>query len=625
MERVDSVSTGSGLTAPHPQLWPRRLRPWLITQIALLATALVLVAPRLFDIDGSRFVPVCRMHVPSTLFASGNIDLRLADSVLYLIAIVAASGLLVDRWPRRAVAALAARASALSDRVFLGCVFAFVLLTALLISWQVFGHFPRDVDHVARVFQARTFASGQISLSAPARLVEPAFEAYGVVEHNGRWFAKYEPGGALAMALWLRVTGVTWGIHPLLGALAPLLFYGALRRWYERPIARLAVALMALSPFYAFMVASFHSHVPCLFFLSAYLFFVARAQHGTAARDLFLAGVFAGLAFTTRTYTTLLVAWPFALWLLWDKRRQSLVRSSAILAAGAALPLLALLAYNAALTGDPLLFPFHLADAAQKPWFGYKNHTILLGLVNTLATLKLMNLALFGWPASLLFVAVLSLLRTTRVDHMLLVSAFSLVAGYAAYYWSDFSNGPRYYFEALPALAVLSARGILAFPDLIDRLRIRDVERDRARDFAATLVTLSFAFSAVLYLPPLTRMYRHHYNANFDLALDATAGTRQLGRALVLIEPLPGQNHGFSAGFLANPLDLNAATSACGKADVIYARARGRRADRKVAAAYPGRDVYRLWFDPLSERVTLRAVSATQPRRDRPCAAPVTT
>jgi hypothetical protein len=492
----------------------------------------------------------------------------------------------------------------MSDRAFLACTFALVLGASLLISWKVFGNFPRDVDHVARVFQAHTLASGRISVPAPS--MSAAFEAYGIVERDGQWFAKYEPGGALALALSLAVSGTDWPAHPILGALIPLLLYGALRQWYGRSPARLAIILIALSPFYLFMVSSYHSHVPCLFFLSAYFLFISRAQRGTALPDAFLAGLFAGLAFTARTYTAILVAWPFAIWLVASKPGRSAVRAAIALAAGGAVPLIALLAYNAALTGDPLLFPFHLADAAQKPWFGYKGHTLLVGIFHTLATLKLLNLALFGWPASLIFVAALMLLRKNAADRVLIASTASLVLGYAAYYWSDFSNGPRYYFEALPALAALTARGICGFPGLIDRLRISDVDHRRAADFAGVLVILSFAFCAALYLPSLVRLYGNHYNANFDLKLEALAREQGLDHALVFIDPLPGQNRGFSAGFLANPLDLAAAEGASTGVDVVYARHRGRRADRRVAALYLGRTAYRLIFDPRTDRSTLR-------------------
>jgi hypothetical protein len=600
---------------PAAGLFSRPVRPWTIVLVALMATAVALVAPRLFDIGGSRFVAVCRMHVLSRLFASGNIDLTLLDAFLYLVVVVSASALWAGRWPRRSVRVAWTRLGRMSDRAFLASTFVLVLGASLLISWQVFGNFPRDVDHVARVFQAHTLASGRISVPAPS--MTTAFEAYGVVERDGRWFAKYEPGGAIALAISLALFGIDWVAHPFLGALTPLFVYGALRHWYGRSSARLAILLMALSPFYLFMVSSYHSHVPCLFFLAVYLLFVSRAQRGTALSDAVLAGLFAGLAFTARTYSALLVAWPFAVWLVASKRGGAAVRSAIALAAGGAVPLVALLAYNAALTGDPLLFPFHLADAAQKPWFGYKGHTLVVGILNTLATLKLLNLALFGWPASLLFVAALLLLRKTAADRVLVASSASLVLGYGAYYWSDFSNGPRYYFEALPALAALTARGIRGFPGLVDRLQIRDVDRRRAGDFAGALVALSFAFCALLYLPALVRLYGNHYNANFDLGLDALAREHRLERALVFIDPLPGQNRGFSAGFLANPLDLAAAEGVGTGAKVVYARHRGRRADRRVAALYPGRTVYRLSFDPRTDRSTLRVAKPAHRSRFR--------
>src|SRR5262249_24085789 len=109
------------------------------------------------------------------------------------------------------------------------------------------------------------------------------------------------------------------------------------------------------------------------------------------------AGALLGLGFITREYGTILFAAPLGAWLLLERRWRGL---ELLVAAG--LPFLAIyLAYNAPVTGNPLLLPRNGVDASDLMGFGTyggRHHNLATGLIYTDMNLTLLQFDLFGWP-----------------------------------------------------------------------------------------------------------------------------------------------------------------------------------------------------------------------------------
>src|SRR5207237_2362134 len=134
----------------------------------------------------------------------------------------------------------------------------------------------------------------------------------------------------------------------------------------------------------------------------------------------------------------------------------------------AALPFVAVyLLFNLSTTGDPLVLPRNLFNPDDKWGFGavgsLGQHTLAAGLVNTDENLTLLQFDLFGWPplAALALIGMPFLLgRATRLDYFLATCAGAFVVAYVGYFYHGISLGPRYYFEAVPALTLLATRGI---------------------------------------------------------------------------------------------------------------------------------------------------------------------
>jgi hypothetical protein len=506
---------------------------------------------------------------------------------LILALILFVSGLLACYRPLLLDAAMD-RVVRLRPTLFLTALVLFVLCTTNLISAVVLDHYPRDVDDVARLFQARIFASGRFYVSAPP--VPEAFRVNHVVIRDGRMYARYEPGSPFFYALSQRVFGSPWPVNPLLGAGTLLFLYAALRRFYSEEVVRLSLVLLCCSPFFIFLTSSLLSHVATLFFLSLALLFVARSDDLRPHRYV-LAGLSLGLATLTRMYTSVLFGLPLVTYLvLVGPGLRPAVRRLILFGSGFAIALGGHLAYNFLLTGDPLLSPQRAGTRyGAELGFGVEGLTLWKGLYNTAITLEVLNLNLLGWPSSLFLAALfVAFGKKHRGDWLLLAIVGSVIVGYLVYPFVDFSFGARYYYEAAPFVVVLTARSLLAFPDDMQRMGVFAVRREALRSFLGYFVALSFVFSALFYLPPLVQKYANDYGGIIDTKISARATQEGITNALVLVRPSKAGDVFFSA-FLANALDF--------RGDVVYAKDGGAERNRRLAAAYPGRSLFFFEFE----------------------------
>ncbi len=553
-----------------------RRKSFYLVLFLLLGMTLGTIALRLMMWDKGKLLPAGHLK--------DNIAFSLIDLILYQILIICLAALMTSFLPigfRKGNRYLLNS----SPVVFLTIIALFAFVISNVISYFVLEHFPRDVDSIARLFQAKTFASGQLYVEEPS--IPEAFHIANVVTEDGKMYSKYAPGSALVYALWKRILGIQWGVNPFLGSAMLVVLYGVFKTWYEERVVRISLILLCLSPFFIFMTASFHSHLPCLFLLSTFLLFLGWGHRHGQWYYFPLSGLCLGLAFIIRPYTALLVGVPFLVAYFLQSRHQRAFNRWLLLGLGFALPLGFLLYYNHALTGHPLRFPFLVADPEEKIGFGHKGHTPLKGLSNTGEMLQLLNLNILGWPCGLLFpVLFIVLARKHRWDIVLLVSILCLIVGYGFYYWIDFSFGPRFYFEMLPFLVLLSVRGMMSFPEGMQRIGLHKISHEQLVGFVHWVVLLSFLFSFIFYIPQLTRMYHEDYNRIIHTKVAAFVKEKEITNALVLIREIPGYNV-YASGFLANALDF--------RGDVVYVRDRGQEQNQAIISAYPDHSVF--WFD----------------------------
>ncbi len=487
------------------------------------------------------------------------------------------------------------------------------LAGAGLVSTYVFDRVPHAEDEVAFLFQARTMASGHLLAGAP-KLPEFFFMPF-IILRDGHWFGKYPPGFPAALALG-ELFGQPWLINPLFGALSVGLVYLAGRRFYGAPTGLMAAALAIISPFFLLQAGSFLSHVVTLFWTLAFVLFFDTARRERSRTAAAVAGAALGMVLLSRPLTAVGMAAPFVFWAAFDilRVRRRLLDYLPLVAAF--LPFLAgLLLYNRLTTGDPLRSAYELWWPYDRVGFGTGigirgNHTLEDGLFETNLNIEALADYLYGWPSRLSLVpaflaaglGVVRLVRrgilrvagaaghaTTSADawDMLQVGLIvSLVGVHVAYWAAGQMYGPRYYFEAMGALLLLSARGIFQAADIVSvvlRLTARRLRAPRAWATGLALsVTAGLAiYSLTSFAPQEFGRFKGWYSVDSSgLRVVEAAKPRN---AVVFVE----QEYwtGYAPFFSQNAPSLDG--------EVVYVIDLGPNRNADLMALYPGRAFFR--------------------------------
>lgn len=343
-----------------------------------------------------------------------------------------------------------------------GVVTAIVVAATLFIERSVFESMPHVQDGVALIFQARNFALGRLaSLSA----VEPRFFDHEFILNNGRWFGKYPPGASLLYAAGLLGDALDW-VNPLLTAGSLALLFALARKLYGGVEGIIAVVLAGTSPFLLLVAASYLSHPAALFFTLCFL----MAIIGPARPFRYaVAGLAIGALGLTRPQTAVALAVPFLVVSVRRSLRSASKRRALIAFVAGALPsVVAFLAYNVALTGSAWITPFQLYSPYDRLGFGpvgvewAGSFGLPKAIVNLQANVEALAGSASGAGIAFLALPLLPLLvgeNRTRA-RLLVFPALATVSLFFFYFHDGIFLGPRYWYEAIPALFVLSARGL---------------------------------------------------------------------------------------------------------------------------------------------------------------------
>ncbi len=440
----------------------------------------------------------------------------------------------------------------------------FVLMLTNCFSWLSFQHKPHIDDTIAQLFQARIFAQGKLYVSAP--MLPEFFDRNHMIIGNGRWYSQYPPCHPAILALGV-LTGAPWLINPLLGVIAVIVFYFLGKELFDEKTGRIAAILGTLSPFLLFMSSEYMNHASALLLLSCFILFFFRMVRNQSFWSALLAGSFLGLAVNVRPLTALAIATPLIIYSLYLIRRNfgtylsrfSLLTISAVIFVGI------LLYYNYLTNGNPLTFGYTARWGSDHGLgFGHSGwgpaHTPLRGLLSTWEDLNALNRFLFEWPIpSLFFIALLFAASQANLKDYLLLSIITTpVIAYFFYWFHGILFGPRWEYETLGALVILTARGIQIFPDFIQNQLRLDIPREKIISGLKKFIFLCFLFTFLIATPSLVRNYRKAFGTTRAPIVER-AKKLHLKNAIVVIPKLI-----YASAFLGNNLDLNG--------DVVYAR-----------------------------------------------------
>ncbi|MGH9174647.1 MAG: ArnT family glycosyltransferase, partial [Vicinamibacterales bacterium] len=286
-----------------------------------------------------------------------------------------------------------------------------VVLLAALLNVLAYNRHPHVPDEVAYLTHAGFFANGALSMPAPA--VPEAFDVYLMEVNGDRWYAVPPPGWPAMLAVGT-LFDVPWLVNPMLAGVNLLLAYTLLRELYPMRTARLAVLLLAVSPWYVFLGMSFMTHMFALTCALLATLGVARARRTGNTAWTWGGGLALGAISMIRPLEAVAVAGLLGLWAIGVGGTRLRIAATSGLVAGALITGGLGLLYNRALTGQPLQFPINAyTDQLFGPntnayGFGpdrgmgwafdpYPGHAPLDALINTNLNVSTLNTELFGW------------------------------------------------------------------------------------------------------------------------------------------------------------------------------------------------------------------------------------
>jgi 4-amino-4-deoxy-L-arabinose transferase-like glycosyltransferase len=490
-----------------------------------------------------------------------------------------------------------------------------VFLASLYVASNVLERVPHVQDSITYLFQAQTIAGGELWAPAPPSAM--SFEQEFLLVQDGRWFGKYAPGFPLVLALGV-LLNASWLVNPILATLTVPLLYKLGTALYGHSTGNAAVLLAIASPFFLFMSGSMMVHPAELLWTTLFMLGWIRSLKGSSGkRWVLLAGIALGMVLLTRKITVMALGIPFVTIIAVAHLRihGSTVRRWVMMKIGLLLAILSpflllLLAYQWALTGDPLQDPRLLYWEFDRPGFGQdvgmgfnilrlekgeeeatvswffdpdqppNGHSPARGLFNTEQNWRSLERHLFGWPAifTVAFCGLAFLARRPNwADVALLVTVAASVVFYVFYWASGIMYGPRYYYAALPALLLLTARGIQAAGARIGG--------PAGKRVAIGLVMVLVAGNAFFYMPNVLEAYRdYNYVSGAESALVAEAVQ---GNTVVFVT-VGYDWWDYGRFFSHNTPRLDGR--------VIYARDLGEERNHRLMALYPQYQAY-LWRD----------------------------
>ena len=480
------------------------------------------------------------------------------------------------------------------------------VVAAYGVACRVFDRIPHLEDELAYWWQAQVFAGGEITVPSPP---EPkSFLVPFVVDYQGRRFSKYPPGWSAVLALGMAL-GLPFWVNPLLAGLAVWLTYRLGARLWSPGIGLLAAGLTLTSPFFWLNAGSLLSHMAALVFFGLWVLGwlqVDEDPQAPALSGLLLMGASTVALALTRPWTAVGVLLPFVPLLLhrWWRKVWPL-RALLHLGAWALVAAALLLAWNAHLTGDPFRNPYTLWWAYDRLGFGPghgpqpEGHTLRQAWINTRFSLQVGWADLFGWfrfSWLLLPLGLLDLRRRSGPAWALAAVPLSLVGLYLMYWVGAWLYGPRYYFEGLYGLTLLTAGGAAWLARQGGRLERRLGWRGAwspARVLVGVFLGMLVALNLWGYLPRRLAMMRNLYGISRQAWVPfQDPARRNWTPALVIVKSRRWMPYGallpLQDPWLTTPW--------------IFAWDRGPGPNRRVAGCFPYRRVF--LYEPVTQRFT---------------------
>ncbi len=484
----------------------------------------------------------------------------------------------------------------------------FAVLLSYFVAVRVFEAIPHIEDEIAFAWQARLIADGKLTIDSPDHY--KSFLIPFVVDHQGKRFAKYPLGWPALMGVAVAL-GMRTIINPLLAGFAVWLTYILGKKVFSGIVGILAALLMASSPFFMMNSGSLLSHpfglvLSIAFALSWFDVWVKPKKPESSKYKIALAATAGtlGILILTRPLTAAAVSIPFIIHSCYlffrgsaDDRRHLLAFLGIILGF-VGLHFL----WQYAVTGDPRLNPYTLWWEYDRIGFGPTvgrangGHSVSQAWTNTKFSLWVGRHDLFGWLSySWIFLpfGLVAILKYRNWRGFMIACVLpSIVLMYMAYWIGSWLFGPRYYYEGLFSLTLVSAVGIAwlagwpVFPGVACE---KSTGWQRARPLLiAGILALLISTNLVFYTPRrLVGLQGLYTISRARLTPFLTAEAQEQTPALVIVHPESWMSYGALLELQSPYLD----------SPFIFVMSRGPLSDQALIADYPERTVIHYYPD----------------------------
>lgn len=460
---------------------------------------------------------------------------------------------------------------------------------AVLLSRLVFPFLSIDNDDAITRLHADAIAHGHLFI--PTVGLPGALRPWLAAVVDNHFVLKYAPVVPTMIAASQVVTGGTSCYLAVLAAATVVMTYLLAKEvLVDGPEALTATVLMAASPLVVVHGALLLSYLPTLLLLEIFAWSLIRGAP-TGRRPLVaLSGLALSTAFFVRPYDSAVFGLPLLVWAVARRAPKRPDLGAIVSFCGTALvPLIGLLAFNAAATGSPVRPPFSLLEPSDTLGFGLRklygtDRAHRFGLTESLRGIATHGALLEVWAAGGLVLVLLAVATVARRrvegPGWAFVAVGLLVPMSYIVFWGPWNAtvlwggtrylGPFYFLPVVLPLALFGGRGLV---DIFRRMR-----------WAAMLVG-----GAVLTLTVTSLVGIVTDNLAFtrqNRALARLVNRHAPNQLVFTVTPTPFLMH--PSPVVANRWDAGG--------PIVYAVDRGD-ADVDTMRRMPGRTPYRLRFD----------------------------
>jgi hypothetical protein len=481
--------------------------------------------------------------------------------------------------------------------IFLSVVMVFL---SFWISANIYENIPHIEDEFAYVWQASLVSHGDLTINSPP--CPRCFLVPFVIDLNGMRFGKYPPGWPAILGIGVKLGLRDW-VNPFFAGFSLWLIYLLVKKISNEKAALIAASLSITSPFVLLNSGSLLAHTWSLWltlvFIHAWIdsFFPDSSAAIPVWMKISAAGGSLGLLTLTRPLTAVGIAIPFLIHgtiilIRGHQKKREAAISIAILAGGIAS---LVFVWQAAVTGNPLTNPYQLWWPYDRLGFGADiglqpgGFSFVYAKMNTKFSLRIGMTDLFGWfKLSWIFIP-FGLLKLWKDWKSWLIAAIfpSLVAFYMLYWIGSWLHGPRYYFEGIIGLILLSAVGIQSLAGKF--YPMKQFSKNWRWTITTAIVVFLVSANLFFYLPQRLGNMRELYGASESrLTPFLLQSSQKFTPALIIVHQ---QKHWIEYATL---LELS---SPYLDSPWIMTYSRGAELDQLVSQSFPDREIWHYYPD----------------------------